>query len=258
MDEEKKIDFKGYLISFLIFSASAGLSFFIGFKIGKDIGKEELRKEIAKSHETGLEEVLKRVFEKQEETQPEKQKSSTHTAKENLLTEKGEKAIPQTQEESQKGITETYEKKEQINQTYKEKENEEEVQKEETQKSEEKKIQEDKEETSKSEKNSRTEKTAKMSKKEKENAEKIGERISFWESGGRWTVQVASFETEEKAKRFAEKLKREYGFPAYIVKATTNGKNIYRVRVGKVKKKEDAQKLLSLLKSKGFNGLITF
>jgi cell division septation protein DedD len=81
---------------------------------------------------------------------------------------------------------------------------------------------------------------------------------NWWESGGRWTVQVASFNSDIKAQKLAEILKREYGFPSYVLKAKANGKDVFRVRVGKFKSRDDAEKALKILNQKGFEGVVTY
>ncbi len=64
--EEKGFDFKGYILAFLVFLISGGISFFVGMKIGKNIAREELRKEIMKARESGIDDMIKRVFESAE------------------------------------------------------------------------------------------------------------------------------------------------------------------------------------------------
>ena len=64
-----------------------------------------------------------------------------------------------------------------------------------------------------------------------------------------YTVQVASFQSQEKAKALANGLVAR-GYPAYIEEAEIKGKKWYRVRVSSFRNKEDAQKLVDRLREK--------
>jgi cell division septation protein DedD len=72
---------------------------------------------------------------------------------------------------------------------------------------------------------------------------------------GTYTVQVASLESENKAARMADRLKK-IGYPAYVHKVDIAGKTYYRVRCGRFKDKKDAadyEKLLARQETiKGF------
>jgi cell division septation protein DedD len=91
-------------------------------------------------------------------------------------------------------------------------------------------------------------------KKRKELASLVGE-IKSTETGGTYTVQVASLDSEDKAVKMAGQLKNR-GHPAYVKKVNVKGKTYYRVRCGRfIDKKEasDYEKLLTKQdKIKGF------
>jgi cell division protein FtsN len=42
------------------------------------------------------------------------------------------------------------------------------------------------------------------------------------------------------------------------LKAKANGKDVFRVRVGKFKSRDDAEKALKILNQKGFEGVVTY
>ena len=69
-----------------------------------------------------------------------------------------------------------------------------------------------------------------------------------------FTVQVGSFQVQENAKRFREKMGR-YG-PASITQHQTNRQLYYRVRVGNFRKEEQAQDLAKELMKEGFSPLV--
>ena len=61
------------------------------------------------------------------------------------------------------------------------------------------------------------------------------------ESDGRYTIQVASYNSEDDAKDFAEELKSR-GYPAFITQGGVPGRGTwYRVRVGKFKTVREAR-----------------
>ena len=284
--EEKGFDFKGYVLAFLVFLISGGISFFVGMKIGKNIAREELRKEIMKARESGIDDMIKRVFEsaerkassevekkeiKQEKVQvgAGKEQAKITDISEGVkisgsgeerigdgvekLKQKEERNLEQKEEyaESDKGRGLGVEKSEEVS----EGEKKEAKSKDEVNKipSKSEKAQSDK--TTKSEKTVRKELgSAKTGKVEEQ---KLSVK-NWWESGGRWTVQVASFNSDIKAQKLAEILKREYGFPSYVLKARANGKDVFRVRVGKFKSRDDAEKALKILNQKGFEGIVTY
>ena len=65
-----------------------------------------------------------------------------------------------------------------------------------------------------------------------------------------WTVQVGSFNTSQKALKLRSTL-RSKGFKAYVDKTSKQKKIYYRVRVGPVLNRKDADKLLKKLKKTG-------
>jgi cell division septation protein DedD len=284
--EEKAFDFKGYVLAFLVFLISGGISFFVGMKIGKNIAREELRKEIMKARESGIDDMIKRVFEsaekkaeseiekkelKQEKVQVgagERQAKITDisevakisgSGEEKIgdggekLKQKEERNLEQKEEyaESEKGRGLGVEKSEEVSEGEK---------KEAKSKDEVKKIP-SKSEKAQSDKTTKSEKTVRKELVSEKTGKVEEQKLSvknWWESGGRWTVQVASFNSDIKAQKLAEILKREYGFPSYVLKAKANGKDVFRVRVGKFKSRDDAEKALKILNQKGFEGIVTY
>lgn len=91
-------------------------------------------------------------------------------------------------------------------------------------------------------------------KKRKELASLVRE-IKFTETGGAYTVQVASLDSENKAVKMAGRLKNR-GHPAYVKKVNVKGKTYYRVRCGRFSDKKEANDYEKLLtkqdKIKGF------
>jgi hypothetical protein len=57
---------------------------------------------------------------------------------------------------------------------------------------------------------------------------------------GEYTVQVASLESETRARKVVQELTRK-GYPAYLYKASLNGKTRYRVRCGRFHSAGDAR-----------------
>jgi len=70
----------------------------------------------------------------------------------------------------------------------------------------------------------------------------------------RFTVQVGSFQVEENARRFKEKMER-YG-PASIKLFQTDDQRFYRVRVGDFASEPQAQTLARWLTREGFSSLV--
>jgi tetratricopeptide (TPR) repeat protein len=66
-----------------------------------------------------------------------------------------------------------------------------------------------------------------------------------------YTVQVGSFTKPINAKNFCNKLINE-GYDAYIEESGINEKKIYRLRVGKLKLRKEAEQLKNKLSSKGY------
>jgi|GEM_PF-553233 len=91
-------------------------------------------------------------------------------------------------------------------------------------------------------------------KKRKELANLVNE-IRSTETGGTYTVQVASLDSENKAVKMADRLKNR-GHPAYVKKVNVKGKTYYRVRCGRFSDKKEASEYEKLLtkqdKTKGF------
>jgi cell division septation protein DedD len=79
--------------------------------------------------------------------------------------------------------------------------------------------------------------------------------IKSTETGGAYTVQVASLDSENKAVKMADRLKNR-GHPAYVKKVNVKGKTYYRVRCGRFSDKKEAGDYEMLLakqeKIKGF------
>ena len=98
-------------------------------------------------------------------------------------------------------------------------------------------------------------------KKDQSNFNKGGEQtkpageIKSMDTGGAYTVQVASLDSESKAVKMADQLKSG-GYPAYVHKVNVKGKTYYRVKCGRFKDKKEAGDFKSLLyqkeKIKGF------
>ena len=82
-------------------------------------------------------------------------------------------------------------------------------------------------------------------KKSKELASLVRE-IKSTETGGAYTVQVASLDNENKAVKMADRLKNQ-GHPAYIKKIKLKGKTYYRVRCGRFIDKKEASDYKKLL-----------
>ena len=84
---------------------------------------------------------------------------------------------------------------------------------------------------------------------------KLKRDTSATEIVGTYTVQIAALESENKAARMADRLKK-IGYPAYVHKVDIAGKTYYRVRCGRFKDKKDAadyEKLLARQETiKGF------
>lgn len=64
-----------------------------------------------------------------------------------------------------------------------------------------------------------------------------------------WAVQVNAYPQEKDAKSLAKKLK-DKGYDAYVVSTEIKGKTWYRVRVGRLATREEAQQLQEALKKK--------
>jgi cell division septation protein DedD len=75
----------------------------------------------------------------------------------------------------------------------------------------------------------------------------------------RYTLQIAAFKEKNTAEELAGRLKKK-GYDSYIVPVTIPQKGVwFRVRVGRLETRPDAQSLQAKLKGKeGFNSFITF
>ena len=67
-----------------------------------------------------------------------------------------------------------------------------------------------------------------------------------WETGGAYTVQLASLENEIKAVNMVDRLINK-GYPAYFYKVHIKGKIFYRVRCGRFRDQDEANDFKSLL-----------
>lgn len=247
-EEGKRENIKSYILGFLIFSISAVVSFFVGFKLGKSVAKEEFRREVMKTRDEELEDILQRIFEKAERkagiTEPINpiQRVNIEEIRSANMPETitGGREVKVEKKESEKSV-----KTEQTQNLVSQEENE---------------VSQEKNEVHQKEK-----KTPRSEKKNRASLSKRKSRISLreiggniWESGGKWTVQVASFRDYKKARLYAQRLKTDYGLPAYVVKASVKGGYVWRVRVGRMKDRRTAEKLRRFLASKGINGIVTF
>jgi cell division septation protein DedD len=66
---------------------------------------------------------------------------------------------------------------------------------------------------------------------------------------GPWAVQVTAYSIENEAKALAKKLK-DKGYDAYVVTSQVKGRAWYRVRVGHLETRDQAQQLQETLKQK--------
>jgi DedD protein len=67
---------------------------------------------------------------------------------------------------------------------------------------------------------------------------------------GNWTAQVGSFSKKSSAARIIRELEAA-GFDAYISEMTQGGRTLYRVRVGPVVSRDEADALVATLKASG-------
>lgn len=70
------------------------------------------------------------------------------------------------------------------------------------------------------------------------------------EYGDFFTIQVGAFSEAENAQRLKEELSQKY--KAYIVEDKKGNYPIYKVRVGKFKKREEVEKVAAKLRNKGY------
>jgi DedD protein len=72
---------------------------------------------------------------------------------------------------------------------------------------------------------------------------------------GSWAVQVGAFGSNDTARKLVSELDRN-GYAAYVAPLNRSGKTLYRVRVGPVASRPDAEKLALRLKSRGTTGAV--
>ena len=64
-----------------------------------------------------------------------------------------------------------------------------------------------------------------------------------------WSVQVGAFRSEQDAVKVATTLKGK-GYEAYVIRGEDNAVNLYRAKVGRFTTREEAERLLKVLKDK--------
>ena len=69
------------------------------------------------------------------------------------------------------------------------------------------------------------------------------------DQGKTWRAQVNAFPDERSAKQIVERLKNK-GYNAYVTEVQNQGKNWYRVSVGKYNSRDEADKMVDLLRTK--------
>ena len=69
------------------------------------------------------------------------------------------------------------------------------------------------------------------------------------ETGNTWHVQVNAFPDERSGKIWVDRLKSK-GYKAYLTEARNKGKVWYRVRVGQFSSREEAEKMVDILKTR--------
>lgn len=72
---------------------------------------------------------------------------------------------------------------------------------------------------------------------------------------GSWAVQVGAFGSNDTARKLVSELDRN-GYAAYVAPLNRSGKTLYRVRVGPVASRPDAEKLALRLKARGTTGAV--
>jgi Na+-transporting methylmalonyl-CoA/oxaloacetate decarboxylase gamma subunit len=65
----------------------------------------------------------------------------------------------------------------------------------------------------------------------------------------RWSVQVGAFRSEQDAVKVATTLKGK-GYEAYVIRGADNAVNLYQAKVGRFTTREEAERLLRVLKDK--------
>jgi cell division septation protein DedD len=69
------------------------------------------------------------------------------------------------------------------------------------------------------------------------------------DQGKTWRAQVNAFPDERSAKQIVDRLKNK-GYNAYVTEVQNQGKNWYRVSVGKYNSRDEADKMVDLLRTK--------
>lgn len=75
-------------------------------------------------------------------------------------------------------------------------------------------------------------------------------------SGGPYTVQVGAFTEKDNALRLKSGLELRYK-DVYIIEATVNGVTLYRVRIGRFQRRNEASTIGKALADEGYSPLIT-
>jgi hypothetical protein len=70
-------------------------------------------------------------------------------------------------------------------------------------------------------------------------------------SGGAWMVQLGSFSEEQNAQRLADRV-ATFGLTAHVLPSTSNGRSIFRVRVGPTSSRQSATAVAAFLSANGF------
>jgi len=77
----------------------------------------------------------------------------------------------------------------------------------------------------------------------------VAEAAPTQEAGKTWRAQVNAYPDERSAKLIVDRLKNK-GYNAYVTEAQNKGKTWYRVSVGKYASREEAEKIVEVLRSK--------
>ena len=70
--------------------------------------------------------------------------------------------------------------------------------------------------------------------------------------GGAWLVQLGSFGEEQNARRLADRV-ATFGLTAHVFPSTSNGRSIFRVRVGPTSSRQSATAVATVLSANGFD-----
>ena len=69
------------------------------------------------------------------------------------------------------------------------------------------------------------------------------------DQGKAWRAQVNAFPDEQSAKQIVDRLKNK-GYNAYVTEVQNRGRNWFRVSVGKYNSRDEADKMVELLRTK--------